>query len=90
MDKIQSPMKPINTFKRLNFDTRFSREELEPIITWEETKRTIEILDTNYKKADLPVILKENCSHLSESQKHKLLRLILDYEEFFNGTLGDF
>ena len=39
IDKIQSPMKPINAFKRLNFDTRFSREELEPISTREETKR---------------------------------------------------
>jgi hypothetical protein len=31
IDIIQSPMKPINAFKRLNFDTSFAREELEPI-----------------------------------------------------------
>ena len=90
IDKMQSPMKPINAFKRLNFDTRFFREELEPISTREETKRTIEILGANYKKADLPAIVKENCSHLNKSQKHKLLRLLLDYEELFDGTLGDF
>ena len=90
IDKMQSPMRPINALKRLNFDTRFFKEELEPISTREETKRTIEILDANYKKADLPAILKENCSHLNKSQKHKFLRLLLDYEELFDGTLGDF
>ena len=41
VNKIKPPMKSINAFKRLNFDTRFSREELEPISTREETKRTI-------------------------------------------------
>ena len=35
-------------------------------------------------------MVKENCSNLSEYQKHKLLRLLLDYEELFDGTLGDF
>ena len=90
IDKIQSPMKPINAFKRLNFDTSFAREELEPISTREETKRTIEILDANYKKADLPEVVRENCSHLDISQKNKLLRLLLNYEELFDGTLGDF
>ena len=47
-------------------------------------------MDANYKKEDLPEIVKENCSHLNESQKHKLLRLLLDYEEHFDRTLGDF
>ena len=47
-------------------------------------------MDANYKKADLPAIVKENCSHLNKSQKHKLLRLLFDYEELFDGNLGYF
>ena len=73
-------MKPINAFKRSNFGTRLSREELESISTQEETKRTIKIVYANYKKADLPTIVKENFNHLDLSQKNKLLRLLIDYE----------
>ena len=80
IDQIQSPMKPINAFKRSNFGTRLSREELEPISTQEETKITIKILYANYKKADIPTIVKENFNHLDLSQKNKLLRLLIDYE----------
>ena len=38
--------------------TRFARDHLEPISTREATKRMIEILDTDYKKANLPKIVK--------------------------------
>ena len=47
-------------------------------------------MDANYKKADLPEVVRENCSHLNVSQKNKSLRLLLNYEELFDGTLGDF
>ncbi len=37
----------------------------EPISTQTATKRVIEILDAKYVKADLPAIVRDNCSHLT-------------------------
>ena len=68
----------------------FARDHLEPISTREATKRTIEILDADYQKANLPEIVKDTCGHLSSIEQGKLLRLLTKYEELFDGTLGDF
>ena len=46
----------------------FARDHLEPITIQKVTKRTIEILVTDYKKANLPEIIKETCRHLSSLQ----------------------
>ena len=40
----------------------------ELISTQTATKRVIEILDAKYVKADLPAIVKDNCSHLTPLQ----------------------
>ncbi len=61
----------------------------EPISTPNATKRVIKILDAKYDKADLPAIVRDNCSHLDPSHQEKLLSLLLKYELFFDGTLGD-
>jgi hypothetical protein len=61
----------------------------EPVSTQKATKRVIEILEAKYDKANLPEIVKDNCSHLEPSQQEKLLSLLLDYELLFDGTLGD-
>jgi hypothetical protein len=47
------------------------------------------ILDAKYEKADLPAIVRENCSHLTASDKEKLLSVLLKFEPLFDGTLGD-
>jgi hypothetical protein len=60
-----------------------------PVSTCNTTKRVIEILDAKYNKADLPAIARNNCSHLEQSQREKLLSLPLKYELLFDGTLGD-
>jgi hypothetical protein len=49
----------------------------EPINTRSATKRMVEILDTKYEKADLPAIIRENCSQLKASDREKLLSLLL-------------
>ena len=64
--------------------------ELEPISTRDATKRTLEILDANYEKADLAAVVSDNCGHLSPIQQSKLLDLLVKFEELFDGTLGDF
>ncbi len=42
-----------------------------------------------YEKADLPAIIRENCSHLTASDREKLLSVLLNFEPLFDGTLGD-
>jgi hypothetical protein len=61
----------------------------EPVSTRTATKRVVEILDAKYEKADLPAIIRENCSHLKPSEREKLLSALLKFESLFDGTLGD-
>jgi hypothetical protein len=48
----------------------------------------VKILDTKYEKADLPAFSRENCSHLTASNREKLLSVLLKFEPLFDGTLG--
>jgi hypothetical protein len=49
----------------------------------------VKILDAKFEKADLPAIIKENCSHLTANEREKLLSVLLKFELLFDGTLGD-
>jgi hypothetical protein len=46
-------------------------------------------LDAKYEKADLPAIIRENCSHITASNREKLLSVLLRFKLLFDGTLGD-
>jgi hypothetical protein len=46
-------------------------------------------LDATYEKADLPAIIRENCSHPTASNREKLLSVLLEFKSLFDGTLGD-
>ncbi len=46
-------------------------------------------MDAKHEKADLPAIMRENCSHLTASNREKLLSVLLKFESLFDGTLGD-
>jgi hypothetical protein len=65
------------------------KEAQEPSISRVATKRVTEILDAKYEKANLPEIVNDNCKHLSVKQRNAILRLLLQFEELFDGTLGD-
>jgi hypothetical protein len=71
--------------RALRENTCFAQEL---ISTRSATKRVVEILDAKYEKADLPII-RENCSHLTASDREKLLSALLRFKSLFNGTLGD-
>ncbi len=58
-------LKPSITRALLRHNTSQAQE---PISTPNATKRAIEILDAKYDKANLPAIVKDNCSHLTLSQ----------------------
>ena len=49
----------------------------------------MKILDAKYEKADLSKIVEENCSHLTRAKCNTLLSLLTEFEELFDGTLGD-
>ena len=49
----------------------------------------MKILDAKYKKANLPDIVKNNCSHLNPVEQKLLLEVLLEFEDLFDGTLGD-
>jgi hypothetical protein len=72
--------------RALRENTCFAQE---PISTRSTTKHVVKILDAKYEKADLPVIIRENCSHLTASNREKLLSVLLKFESLFDGTLGD-
>jgi hypothetical protein len=61
--------------------TRVQRQNtclaLEPVSTHSTTKRVVEILDAKYENADIPAIVRENCSHLDASNREKLLSMLL-------------
>jgi hypothetical protein len=61
----------------------------EPISTRSATKRMVKIVDAKYEKADLPAIIRENFSHLTASNREKLLSVLLKFKLLFDGTLGD-
>ncbi len=46
-------------------------------------------MGARYEKADLPIIFRENCSHLTASDREKLLSVLLRFKLLFGGTLGD-
>ena len=46
-----------------------------------------EILDTKYKPADLDKVVKESM-HLSKNEQEKLHKLLVKYEDLFDGLLG--
>jgi hypothetical protein len=61
----------------------------ESVSTHNATKHVVEILDAKYDKADLPSIVKNNCTHLTTSHCNLLLALLLKFEELFAGMLRD-
>ena len=93
IDEILLPMRNINNLqlktsisRALKLNTSFSQE---PASTQGATKRVVEILDAKYAKADLPAIVRDNCKHLSPSERESLLSLLLKFEQLFDGTLGE-
>jgi hypothetical protein len=53
----------------------------------EITKRTMDILDAIYEKADLINVVSK-CTYLNKKEQNILLQLLIKYEDLFDGTLG--
>ena len=61
----------------------------EPKCTLEATQRVVKVLDAKYEKADLNAVIADNCKPLSVPDQEKLLKLLTQFEDLFDGTLGD-
>jgi hypothetical protein len=62
---------------------------MEPQSTKDATNRATQIIDANYKKSDLQLVVRDNCKHLKVDQQKQLLQLLQKYESLFDGTSGD-
>eukprot|EP00986_Skeletonema_menzelii_P013310 scaffold7655_cov91-Skeletonema_menzelii.AAC.1 len=82
-------MKDKDAFKdKINLMNIYN-EAIEPQSTKEETARAVKILDAKYEAADLEKVVEENCQHLSNTQRMKLLELLKKHEKMFSGQLGE-
>ena len=89
IDGITRPMKDKDAFKdKINLMNIYN-EAIEPQSTKEETARAVKILDAKYEAADLEKVVEENCQHLSNTQRMKLLELLKKHEKMFSGQLGE-
>ena len=90
IDKILLPMRNIANLQLKPRITRALRENTcfaqEPISTRSATKRMVKILHAKYEKADLPAIIRVNCSHLTASDREKLLSVLRRFKLLFDGT----
>ncbi len=93
IDKILLPTRNIINLQLKLRITRALRENIcfaqEPISTRNATKRMVKSLNAKYEKADLPAIIRENFSHLTASDREKLLSVLPKFELLFDGTLGN-
>ena len=84
IDEILLPMRNIANLQLKPSITRALRENTcfaqEPMSARSKTKRVVEILGAKYEKADLPAITWENCSHLTASNREKLLSVLHRFE----------
>ena len=98
LDEISLPMRDIKNLRTRAATNKawtvnnsiYQSTSKEPQSLLEATKRLIEILDAKYEKAMRRAITEENCpDHLSATEKDKLLKLLEEFEELFDETLGD-
>ncbi len=98
IDELSLPMRDINNLRTraaankawIVNNSIYQSTSQEPQSTLDATKRLIKILDAKYEKANLRAITEQDClNHLSATEKNKLLKLLQEFEELFDGTLGD-
>ncbi len=93
IDQIVLPMRsieelPTSNKKALRLNNSLAKNQ-EPKSTELATRRIVEILDAKYEKANLPELVENECSHLNPTEKLQLLELLTEFEDLFDGTLGD-
>ena len=89
IDEIKLPMQSINDLPSSNKEALSYQncvENNEPKATELATQQVVKIFDANYEKANLPELVKNNCTNLSPSEQAKLLEVLEEFEDLFDGT----
>jgi len=89
IDHVELPMESLQSLSKKKMLNNLYKEATEPAISRVATNRVTQILDAKYEKANLPKVVDDNCKHLNAQQRNNLLRLLIQHEELFDGTLGD-
>jgi hypothetical protein len=88
---IEIPMRNFNKLKKWNISRMemkaIIQESTEPIVTQEATERILKILDSKYEKANLRLVVK-GAKHLMPIEREKLYKLLIKYQDIFDGSLG--
>ena len=91
INEIELPMRSIEQLPTSN-EKSFNNcmaNNIEPKSTEFATQRIVKILDAKYEKANLPKIVRHNCQHLSPEERTQLLEVLIEFENLFDGSLGD-
>ena len=90
-EDIEIPMRDFNRLRKWNVSKMemkaIIQESSEPIVTQAATDRIIKILDSKYEKANLRAVA-DGAKHLTTIEREKLHKLLVKYQEIFDGTLG--
>ena len=92
IDEIILPMRDVNSLTKSTMDKAWAVNNSmaqEPNSTQEATQRVVHILDAKYEKADLQSVVSTNFTHLSLPDQNRLLELLIEFEDLFDRTLGD-
>jgi hypothetical protein len=84
--EVTIPMKTSEELNKQNIN-KTVEQCYESVRLGEITQRTMEILDAKYEKADLFTVVSK-CTYLSQKERAALLKLLINYEDLFDGTLG--
>ena len=88
---IEIPMRGFKKLKKWNISKMemkaIIQESSEPIVTQEATERILKILDSKYEKANLRLVV-EVAKHLTPIEREKLYKLLIKYQDIFDGSLG--
>jgi hypothetical protein len=84
--EVTVPMKKIDQQDNQNIN-EIVEKCYESVHLGKTTRRAMEILDAKYEKANLSNTL-SRCTYLSKEEQNSLLKLLLHYEDLFDGTLG--
>ena len=89
IDHVELPMKSLQRLRNQKVLDNLYQEVTEPAISRVGTNQVIQILDAKYEKANSLKVAEENSRHLNVQKRNDLLWLLIQHEDLFDGTLGD-
>ena len=87
------PMKePSGLLGEIDTTSRDMREVVmkteEPVSTRDANERLVKIIESTYAKSNLGQVA-INATQMSSEERTQIIRILQDYEELFDGNLGD-